>query len=227
MLLADRLKDLLEELRQVAEQINLRGWAEANAGNVSVNVSAEANQLFGQACQWFLVSRSGSRYRQLAHDPLPQLVLARMDGRHEDYCPADAIPTSEWSCHRLLQRHFLEQDSRDRVVLHAHPNSVILLSQMDLYRDESAVNALLKASLDELELFLPEGVATVPKAHPGSQELAELSLSALGNRKALIWQGHGLVCTGPSVNQALDIMEVVEKAATIALCKFNLTKSAT
>jgi rhamnulose-1-phosphate aldolase len=224
--LANRIPGQIEELRAVAEQINLHGWAEANAGNVSVNVSAEAQELFGADHNWFLVSRSGSRYRQMARDPLSQMLLVRINGSSEKHYPETAKPTSEWSCHKLLQKHFLETGRADKVVLHAHPNSIILLSQLNLYADESALNALLREALAELELFLPEGIAAPAAAPPGSQELAELSLRAIKQRKALIWPGHGLVCTGISANTALDHLEVVEKAAAIALYKFLLTKSA-
>ncbi len=218
---------LLEELRAAAAQINLRGWAEANAGNVSVNVSEMATKLFGGDSQWYLVSRSGSRYRQMARDPLPHLVLVRLNEHGGQHHPPGSAPTSEWGCHLLLQQYFLDKGRPDRVVLHAHPNSIVMLSQMDAYDDEAALNAFLKATLAELELFLPDGIATTPQAHPGSRQLAECSLKAIGNRKALIWKGHGLVCTGRSVDEALDYLEVVEKAATTALCKFILTKTAT
>ncbi len=220
------MKDLLDELRLVAEQINLRGWAEANAGNISVNVSGKAAALFGGEDQWYLVSRGGSRYRQMARDPLPHLVLVRVDENGEEYFPAEARPTSEWGCHRLLQKHFLATGRPDKVVLHAHPSSIILLSQLGLYNDNEAVNSLLKAALAELELFLPDGVATTLSAPPGSQQLAKDSFDAIGLCKSLIWQGHGLVCTGKTPDEALDYLEVVEKAANIALYKFLLTKTA-
>ncbi len=224
--LSSQMKNLLEELRGVAGQINLRGWAEANAGNISVNIGEIAGELYGRESQWYLVSRGGSRYRQMAYDPLPHLVLVRMDERGEECFPAKARPTSEWICHKLLQRHFREIGSEEKVVLHAHPNSVILLSQMEVYLDERELNKLLRQALAELEIFLPEGVATTSSEPPGSNELAQCSLTAMGRRKALIWQGHGLLCTGKNLNEALDYFEVVEKAATIALKIFHLTKTA-
>ncbi len=224
--LSSQIKNLLEELRGVAGQINLRGWAEANAGNVSVNIGEIAGELYGREGQWFLVSRSGSRYRQMANDPLPHLVLVRMDEKGEEYFPANVRPTSEWTCHKLLQGHFREMGRADKVVLHAHPNSVIVLSQMAVYKDERELNKLLRQALAELEIFLPEGVATTSSAPPGSNELAHCSLKAIGSRNALIWQGHGLLCTGRNLNEALDYFEVVEKAATIALKRFCLTKTA-
>lgn len=110
------------------------------------------------------------------------------------------------------------------MVLHSHPNSVILLSQMDFAKNEDNLNSRLQDALAELQLFLPDGVAITGAALPGSQQLALGSLDVIGSRKALIWQAHGLVCTGKHLDEALDYMEVVEKAAAIALGKFFLTK---
>lgn len=203
--------------------ISVRGWGEANAGNLSLNLTETLTPHFG-AGPWFLVSQTGSRWRHVARKPLPHFVLIRINGEEEEYFPATAKPTSEWSCHRLLQKHFLATGREDKVVLHSHPNSVILLSQMDFAKNEDILNSRLQDALAELQLFLPDGVAITGAALPGSQQLALGSLDVIGSRKALIWQGHGLVCTGKHLDEALDYMEVVEKAAAIALGKFFLTK---
>lgn len=214
---------LEQTLKDTAELISSRGWGEANAGNLSLNLTEALTPHFG-AGTWFLVSQTGSRWRHVARNPLPHLVLIKLADESEEYFPAQAKPTSEWSCHKLLQKHFLATGSEDRVVLHSHPNSVILLSQMDLAKDEAKLNSCLREALAELELFLPDGVAITGAALPGSQKLALGSLDVIGKRKALIWQGHGLVCTAKHLDEALDYMEVVEKAANIALGKFFLTK---
>lgn len=214
---------MLQTIQEAAELISVRGWGEANAGNLSINLTEILRPHFGPG-PWFLVSQTGSRWRHVARNPLPHFVLIKLDEEGEDYFPADAKPTSEWSCHKLLQRHFLATGREDKVVLHSHPNSVILLSQMDFAQDEAKLDSQLKDALAELELFLPDGVAITGAALPGSQKLALGSLDVIGNRKALIWQGHGLVCTGKHLDEALDYMEVVEKAAAIALGKFFLTK---
>ena len=216
------LRELVSRIRLVSQQINLRGWAEANAGNFSLNVSATLNGILNTNTAWFLVSRTGSRYRDMAIDPLPSLVL--VSPSTETIYPGDAKPSSEWHCHHLLHEHFRETGRPDLVVLHSHPASIILLSQMDCYRQEVIFNQSLKQALPELELYLPEGIATTFQAKPGSPELAENSLRALSNKQALIWQGHGLLCTAQTPDLAMDIMEVVEKAAQLMLYRFFLTK---
>lgn len=69
------MKNLLVRISAVAAQINLHGWAEANAGNISVDVSSLLGSEQGASKDWYLVSRSGSRYRDLAADPLSVLLL--------------------------------------------------------------------------------------------------------------------------------------------------------
>ncbi|MBW6513396.1 MAG: class II aldolase/adducin family protein [Candidatus Syntrophosphaera sp.] len=211
-------------IRAVAAQINLRGWCEANAGNISVNVSPELNSIIGDTAQWFIVSRTGSRYRDLAVDPLCNLVLISIQNGLEHIHPQGGKPTSEWLCHLSLQQHFLSENRDDRVVLHSHPASVIVLGGLELYQNEGLLNQALDDALPELHLYLPQGVATTPTSPPGSKELAECSLRAIGSRKVLVWQGHGIVSTGLDPDEALDFMEVAEKAAQVLLRKFSLTK---
>lgn len=218
------MRELIGQIRSVAAQINLRGWCEANAGNISVNVSTQLNSLLDDEARWYLVSRTGSRYRELAIDPLPHLVLISIRSKQEEVHPLGSKPTSEWVCHRQLQQHFMSTSRNDRVVLHSHPVSIIVLSRIKIYQNEKLLNQALDEALPELNLYLPQGVAISLYAPPGSEELAECSLQAIGSRKALIWQGHGIVSTGETPDEALDLMEVVEKAAQVLLSKFSLTK---
>lgn len=218
------LRELLARISLVAAQINLHGWAEANAGNISVNISDTVNKLLDTTGNWFLVSRTGSRYRDLARDPVPNLVLISQDQDRELILPPEAKPTSEWGCHRLLQQLLRDREDGSKVVLHAHPAEIILLGSLDIYNDETALNQALAEALPELSLYLPEGISRSPYAAPGSQDLADCSLAALGKRKVLIWQGHGIVSTGTDPDAALDLMEVATKAAGILLAKFSLTK---
>ena len=160
--MANRIPGQIEELRAVAEQINLHGWAEANAGNVSVNVSAEAQELFGADHNWFW-SRAAQPLPPDGPRPFPKCCwfVLTVPARNTIKLQADL----GMELLKLLQKHFPEIGRADKVVLHAHPNSIILLSQLNLYADESALNALLREALAELELFLPEGIAA-PAAAP-------------------------------------------------------------
>ncbi len=54
-------------------------------------------------------------------------------------------------------------------------------------------------------------------ALPGTQELADNAVAALGGRKAVLLANHGAVCWGKSLEDALIVAEVLEKAAQIAV----------
>lgn len=216
------MRNLLARISAVAAQINLHGWAEANAGNISVDVSSLLDSEQGASKDWFLISRSGSRYRDLAVDPLSVLLLISPS----EPARGDGSPSSEWSCHLKLQQAARSRACGSKVVLHAHPDEIILLSQLDLFKDQKTLNRTLREALPEMSIFFPRGVQPVKPAPPGSDELAELSCQALGDHNILIWQGHGILALGRDPDHALDQIEVVAKAARLLLGRFFLTNMA-
>ncbi|HRY84354.1 MAG TPA: class II aldolase/adducin family protein [Candidatus Cloacimonadota bacterium] len=217
-----QLRDVFdEELAQISEisgRIWQRGWAEANAGNISLRITEtlKMHRLIDsyEDCEFYLASRSGSRYRQMEKDPLAQMQLIRTWGKTEEQYPAQSQVTSEWQTHLMLQDKFRRIRSGSRFILHSHPLEVIALSQLLTGRSFSSE---LTRVLPELRLYLPEGIAFCTAAAPGSEKLAELSCAALDQEKALVWQGHGLLCFGANPDEAFDYMEIVCKAAALYL----------
>ncbi|HOH59826.1 MAG TPA: class II aldolase/adducin family protein, partial [Candidatus Cloacimonadota bacterium] len=185
------LKDydsLMAEIAETARLIHSYGWAEANAGNISIDVSDRVQNPQPDT-RYYLVSRTGSRYRQTANDPMKNLLLIASGA--SDVCfPPDARPTMEWISHRCLQKAIGDR----KVVLHTHPAEIIALAQLSY--DEEEFNELFANLLPELPLYLPEGFAIAAHRMPGSQALCDASLEALDGQKALIWSGHGLLCFG-------------------------------
>jgi rhamnulose-1-phosphate aldolase len=209
---------LLQRIAKVASVLHSQGWAEANAGNLSIrigNLIKPYLQTAGwdySAEEYYLVSRSGSRYRDITEYPETGLLLVKVSNG-EEYFPADAIPTSEWGCHKLI--HTNDLNCAFPCLLHSHPTEVIALSQTPIYADETKLNKHLAFLLPELPLYLPKGIAITQYAKPGSRELAELSCKKFTDKQALIWQGHGLLCRAKSIDEALDLMEIVNKGAKL------------
>ncbi|MCK9309014.1 MAG: class II aldolase/adducin family protein [Candidatus Cloacimonetes bacterium] len=209
---------LLKRISKVAFVLHNHGWAEANAGNLSIRIGSIVKPCLKQAGmdeadgEIYLVSRSGSRFRDLAEDPANGLMLIQVSV-NEVYYPSNAIPTSEWNCHRMI--HERDLSASFPCILHTHPTEVIALSHTALYRDEIALNEHLAQLLPEMPLYLPNGIVASSYAKPGSNELAELSCQKFGDKQALIWEGHGLICRGKSIDEALDYVEIVNKAAKL------------
>jgi len=99
------------------------------------------------------------------------------------------------------------------VVLHTHPAEIIALAKVN--KSCAELNKIFADILPELPLYLPDGFAIAPLHPPGSQALCDASLSCYRGQKALIWSGHGILCFGKSLDEALDYMEIVVKAAKV------------
>ena len=201
----------IHHIAEIAGLIHQYGWAEANAGNLSIDVTDMVTQRMDTRLKWFIVSQSGSRYRQTALAPYDNLMLISCSNKKDNYYPQNAKPTSEWISHRCLQM----ASDRFKIVLHTHPAEIIALSNHSLAQDTKALNDKLCELLPELPLYLPEGIAIAHRAAPGSMELCSASMKALKHQKALIWSGHGLLAFANNLDKALDYLEIVSKAARI------------
>ena len=218
-----RLPSLIESITEIAPRIWQSGWAEANAGNISLDLTSWLHELYlvkeTDQTRYYLVSRTGSRYRQYARDLMSCFVLVAVeqDGAEstQTIYPVEAKPTSEWLTHRRIQEYFQSYKPGYRCVIHVHPAEIIALSQLPAYDDPVSLNQRLMSILPETKYYLPTGVAMARFAETGTRELADASLAALDGQNALIWQGHGLMAFGKDPDEAFDYLEIVNKAAKL------------
>jgi rhamnulose-1-phosphate aldolase len=205
------LSEILDKIREVAGLIHSYGWAEANAGNLSIDVSDILGDLCPPQKRAFIVSRSGSRYRQTAVSPHDNLLLILSDNDQDSFLPTSAKPTSEWISHRCLQM----ANPSKKVILHTHPAEIIALNNDELLSDKAELNKYFRRILPEMSIYLPAGIAICPLHPPGSDALCQASMNAISDEDALIWSGHGLLTFAASLDQALDYQEIIVKAAKI------------
>ena len=221
-------RNLIMRLSKIAKVIHQQGWAEANAGNISIRISnlllpfirtnSWENSYPYQ--DWFLVSRTGSRFRDFSDEPENCLMIIGID-KEEHYFPDTAKPTSEWLCHRKLQE--INKNTNVSCLLHTHPTEVIALSHTSVFQNNKQypqrLNEYLFEALPEIQLFLPQGIAVADYAPPGTLELAEKSCESIQDKQALIWEKHGLLVLAENIDIALDLTEVINKAAKLWLLK--------
>ncbi len=227
---------LLEESRQfrrVAEVLFIKGWAEASAGNMSLrlgDVPASISELAPDSSRVkkttvnmtdligdrFLVTASGSRMRDIAVEPEKGLCLIQVLDRQQFWLMAGAgQPSSEWATHASLHSLFKESRSPERAVVHCHPLSLIALSHV--FNSEKEMNDRVFRMQHETRLFVPEMLGLIPYAVTGSSGLAEATREKLKRFRLALWDKHGVVASGKTLDQALDRIEIVEKAAAIYL----------
>jgi rhamnulose-1-phosphate aldolase len=238
------LSRCLKESAEVSAYLWEKGWAERNAGNLSVDVtdlfeerlesptdagwnSAAPDRKLERsypplAGRTFLVTGSGQRFRDLARDVPHNSCLLRMTG-------ADAFriiwggspqfrPTSEFPSHLRVHEFLRATNAQEKVVLHTHPTELIAVTHIPEYAGEAQMNRALWGIHPEVAVTIPRGLGLVPYTVPGSEALASATVEALRRgHAAVIWQWHGCVAIARDVLSAFDLIDTANKAAQIIL----------
>jgi rhamnulose-1-phosphate aldolase len=229
---------LTYEIADITGILWQRGWAERNAGNISVNISgmvlpetavASAESPLARAypgleAKTFLLTASGKRMRDLAKNPGTGVLILRMNDQADGYRilmlsgdAPDLLPTSELPTHLGIHAMIAERGSNERVVMHTHATELIALTQAREFCDQQALNHLLMGMHPEIKMFIPKGVGFVPYQLPGSEAIASETLAALQNHDAAVWEKHGVFAIGESVSGTFDTIDILAKSAGIYL----------
>lgn len=234
--LSTELKKVIDDTTRVASYLWEKGWAERNAGNISVNITEFVNrsksysqspkiplrisslELSGHC---FLITTTGSRFRDLVQQPEKNLLIIyianKLDGYHILWGGKglERRPTSEFISHLKIQAFLLSNNLPQKVILHTHPTQLTALTHIEQYNREDALNHLLWSMHPEVKIVLPEGADLAPYRCPGSAELAEATVKALEHHRVVLWEKHGCLAIGTDVFEAFDLIDTANKAAEI------------
>ena len=143
------------------------------------------------------LSPSGMPYKTLVED---DIVVVRLDGSRVE---GERKPTIETEMHLAIYRARPECNA----VIHTHP----------IYSTAfSAMGEDIPLLLDEAAQVLGDVVRTTAYALPGSQELADECVKALGEKSmACLLRSHGAVCLGKDLEQAFGNSTVLEATARV------------
>ena len=201
----------VDDIATVAAELARRGWAEANAGNISVRLSE------GPILSSLLVKRANTRMRDLARNPTEGLCLLTFGAGDRSYSvvPKGTQPSSELPAHVAVHDMLARFRHRDRVVVHTHPTALISLTHR--FPNLKRLIRLLLSTHTEAPILLQDRLTAIPFLPPGSLSLGRATANALEQFSAVIWPGHGIVAVGRTAASALDLIELTDKAAQIAL----------
>jgi autoinducer 2 (AI-2) kinase len=180
--------ELRRELVAVVNELYTAGLVTATGGNVSVR-AADPDEA------WITPS-------QLFKGDLRPEILVRigMDARPRD--PGSRSPSSEALMHTAVLRARPEA----KAVIHCHaPNATVL------------VNAGLPFLPISTEAAFFTKIGRIPFIMPGTQELADAIVAAMGDGWAVLMQNHGLLVAGRSLRRAADMAEIVERTAQVII----------
>lgn len=142
-----------------------------------------------------LITPSGVPYEDLRDG---QVVLIDEGGRP---VAGAGAPSSEWRMHVAIYRTRPDV----RAVVHTHSP----------YATAASFGNALPVAHDEGRLLFGEGVAVSTPAPPGTWELAEAVVRALGGGRAVLIARHGAVAVSASLREALALAEKLEEAAQV------------
>lgn len=143
------------------------------------------------------LSPSGMPYRTLREE---DIVVLRLDGSRVE---GARKPTIETEMHLSIYR----ARPACNAVVHTHPTYSTAFSCM---------GEDIPLLLDEAAQVLGDVVRTTKYALPGSRELAEECVKALGERSmACLLKSHGAVCLGRDLEEAFGNSTVLEATAQV------------
>lgn len=224
-------------MAEVAGYLWQKGWAERNAGNISVCLAdlrpADLPDNFqpffislpesipGVAGKCFLVTATNSRMRDLARQPMKNAIIIRVtdDGNGYNiishFGKTDLRPTSELATHLAVHSMIAGRKGTERVVMHTHVTELAALTQLSEFVDEKRLNRLLWSMHPEAKIFVPAGVGLVPYMLPGTVQAGEATVKALEDHQAAIWEKHGLFAIGGNLHETFDLADILAKSASI------------
>jgi rhamnulose-1-phosphate aldolase len=234
------MRSTMEKLQsavvRTAHDLWFKGWAERNAGNLSVRLlPGELEEDSRREDSWrpleaaipelggerFLFTDTGSHMRLVELDPLRNTSVIELDGGGERFRvvrgDAKRGPTSEIMPHlRVHSARRRVPGNPDRAVIHTHPANLIALTYA-LPLDTTSLTRLLWEMHTECIVVFPKGCGFAEWRLPGSEDLARTTERIMERRSMVLWQYHGIVAAGANLDAAFGLIETAEKAAEIYL----------
>jgi rhamnulose-1-phosphate aldolase len=234
------VQQIIREVGEVGQWLWQKGWAEKNAGNLSVDITGQISitpaklktlpiqpvaglspDLAGRS---YLVTGTGTRYRDIQNHQARCLCVLKISqdakgvhllwgGKKEGF-----KPTSELPSHLLMQSSLHRSGAKEKVVMHTHPNELIALSHLPETMGEEQLNYALWSMIPEAKIYVPRGIGWVHYRLTASQALAEETVKALERKhKVVLWEKHGVLAVGKDALEAFDLIEAMNKAAILYL----------
>ena len=236
------LEKTIVEIAQTAGYLWEKGWAERNAGNISMNITGLLSikeseflrdvvihplplRYSSLADQILIVTSAGSRMRDLVTDTWDHLCILKIDssGTHYKQWPERGLePTSELPTHLTVHTMLMRTKSTAKALVHTHATELIALTQIREFCSTGSLNRLLWTMHPETLLFVPKGMGFIPYELPGTAGIAEVTAKTLEDHPVALWEKHGILATGTTIADAFDIIDLLAKSARI----FFMVKSA-
>ena len=240
---SESLSAAVWQVAEAAGYLWMKGWAERNGGNITVNVTehitdemrvlpAVTQQLpIGvtlprlKGC-WFYCKGTQKRIRDLARDPMSNGSIIRITddcAHYEIVADKPVLPTSELPSHLSVHDYLIAKGSPYKASLHTHPIELEAMTHSKYYMGKDVATNLLWSMIPETKAFCPRGLGMVPYMLAGSVELAEATIRTIDDDyDVVMWEKHGIFAVDTDVMSAFDQVDVLNKAAQIYISAKNM-----
>lgn len=216
-----------------------RGWHESNGGNATyrltpADVASSRSFFYDNPSSWvplgvqvpnlrgefFMATAAGAHMRNVALDPDAATGIVEVNAAGDAWRIVwgfrnGGVPTSELPSHMAIQSVRKEVTAgASRVLYHAHPVSVVALTNVLPLDARTFTRTLWKMLLESMVAF-PGGIGVVPWMVPGGPEIAEATAQAMRTYDACVWAHHGLFCAGTDFDAAFGLAHTIDKAASV------------
>lgn len=186
------MHDFEDERREVlnaVERIAGAGLVAGSSGNVSRRIGAPEGDLIA-------ITASSVPYHRFT---LADVLVVDFE---IEPVVGDGVPSSESLTHVAIYR--------------ARPDVGAVVHTHSLHASAFAVAGKpIPAVLDEQVVILGGAIEVAAYASSASEELAERAVEALGERAAVLLRQHGVVGVGRQLEEAVAVVELVERVAQV------------
>ncbi|TEU04893.1 MAG: class II aldolase/adducin family protein [Dehalococcoidia bacterium] len=182
---------------EAAQQMANMGLVVGTSGNVSMRLGEHSGR------ELLAITPNARYYDTLDVD---DIVVADFEGENVEGELAISIE-------RMLHIGIYKARKKVNAIIHTHPvfGSAISVSTLEI-----------PAFLDDQVTYIGGEIKVAEYALPGTQDLVDNVISALGPRNAVLLANHGAVSVGRDMREAFTICELAEKTAKIYVCALSL-----
>ena len=240
---SDSLSAAVWQVAEAAGYLWMKGWAERNGGNITVNVTEHITDEIRalpaitqelpigvtlphlKGC-WFYCKGTQKRMRDLARNPMANGSIIRIKddcAHYEIVADNPVMPTSELPSHLSVHNYLIAKGSPYKASLHTHPIELVAMTHSKYYMGKDVATNLLWSMIPETKAFCPRGLGMVPYMLAGSVELAEATIRTIDDDyDVVMWEKHGIFAVDTDVMSAFDQVDVLNKAAQIYISAKNM-----
>ena len=188
-------EDVRQAIVDICHRLEAANLVHGSSGNVSVRLpkTDEGQELFA-------MTPSGVPYRILQPE---QVLIVDWDANVID---GDGVgkPSSERKVHFAAYRARADVHS----VIHSHSIYASALA---------AAGQGLPPIIDEMVVCIGGSVECAPYGMPATPQLADSAIELMGLRQAVMMRNHGVIGVGRDLEEALTVVDMVERTAQIYL----------